>query len=137
MKLAAKARCPIHKGRTDCCGRSELPKRPDPRKKGIWTMVRSGLWRAPDGREKCSLGELRKRKNALLRQCEPCAACGALFGDYRDVELSHRIAKGLGGSKHDDRASNLTLLHRGANRAQGSMDLETYLAEKWRPEHCG
>lgn len=135
MKLAAKARCPIHKGRTDCCGRSELPKRPDPRKKGIWTMVRSGLWRAPDGREKKSPSLRTKRRNELLLAGTPCAACGKKFDDYREVELAHIHGKGLGGAFRDDGDRNTTLMCAKANRIQGGMDLAAYL-KIWKPEHC-
>jgi 5-methylcytosine-specific restriction endonuclease McrA len=108
----------------------------DRSKHGIWQFIRPGLWRAPDGREKCSASELRRRKNRLLNENPVCTACGRTFDDYRDVELSHKVSKGLGGSKHDDRILNLTLLHRNANRDQGSQDLETYLKEKWKPEIC-
>ena len=137
MRLKAKEICPLHR-RMDCCGRTSNS-RPlkDRNKHGIWQQIRPGLWRAPDGREKCSVSELRRRKNRLLNENPVCAACGKTFDDYRDVELSHKVSKGLGGSKHDDRIANLSLLHRNANRDQGSMDLDVYLREKWKPEICG
>ena len=137
MKLARKARCPIH-GRRDCCGRSEFHRYAQVKKQGhgIWQPVRSGLWRAADGRERCSKAELRRRKDCLLRQGVKCAACGEGFSDYRDVELAHRISKGAGGGNHNDAMPNLTLLHVGANRAQGSLPLDLYLREYWKPSDC-
>jgi len=135
MKLAAKAICPLH-GRRDCCGRTADITRPTVRKKGIWTFVRTGVWKASDGRERCSTAEKRRRKDILLKENPTCAACGERFTDYRQVELAHRKSKGIGGGKIDDSWRNLTLLHFGANRAQGSMDLEVYLRDFWKPEHC-
>ncbi len=44
--------------------------------------------------------------------------------------------QGLGGAFRDDSDKNTTLLHYAANRDQGSMELETYLATKWKSEIC-
>jgi len=136
-KLKANQPCPLHRGSKVCCGRSKTD-RTKVRKQGhgIWQFVRSGLWRAPDGREKCSTAELRRRKDQILRQGVKCQACGEGFQDYRDVELAHRQAKGLGGAFHDSRLSNLTLLHARANRECGSLDIQDYIANRWKPEHC-
>lgn len=137
MKLKANQPCPLHRGSKVCCGRSEAARtRIQKRGHGIWQFVRSGLWRAPDGRERCSAAELRRRKDGLLRQGVRCAACGEGFADYRDVELAHLSGKGMSGAFHNDSLANLTLMHQRANREQGSMDLQSYLRDKWKPEHC-
>ncbi len=136
--LRPKELCPLHR-RRDCCGRAEVHRYAQVKKQrhGIWVPVRSGLWRAADGREKASPRELRRRKDKMLRDGVPCAACGEIFLDYRDAELAHREGKGMGSGSRNDALSNLILLHARANADQGSMDLETYLAEKWKPEICG
>ena len=139
MNLKPKDGCPLHNGRRDCCGRSEFVRYAQVKKQGhgIWKPTgATGILRSDDGREKCSKAVLRWRKDSLLRQGIVCEACHEPFTDYRDVELSHRVGKGLGGSTHNDAYTNLTLLHARANREQGSLDLETYLAKKWKPEHC-
>jgi hypothetical protein len=137
MKLKPKQLCPLHR-RRDCCGRAEFVPYAQVKKPGhgIWQPVSSGLWRAPDGREKASKAVLRRRKDSLLRQGVPCAACGNKFSDYREVELAHRVSCGAGGYKRNDAMSNLTLMCAAANRDQGSMDLEIYLATKYKPEIC-
>src|SRR6266567_7607011 len=124
--LKATERCPIH-GRKDCCGRIRQPLR---ERNGAWIRGRDGILRSPDGRERCPAAEMRRRKNAKLRSGEPCAVCGQKFTDYRDAELSHRTGKGMGGAFRNDAMSNLVLLHTAANRDQGSMTLEDYLATK-------
>jgi hypothetical protein len=134
-KLRNGERCPIH-GKTTCCGRSDVPRHIRPVKHGIFELVRPGVWRAPDGRERCSKAELRRRKHVLLKNDPTCAACHQQFSDYSEVELAHRLGKGLNGSTHDSRMENLTLLHRGANQAQGSVPLDIYLATMWKLEHC-
>lgn len=101
-----------------------------------WIQVRMGVHRAPDGREKCSKAELARRKDKLLTEHPYCAACGERFRYTWEAELSHKISKGMNGGKEDSRMSNLVLLHKSANREQGSMDLEIYLREKWKPESC-
>ena len=128
MKLKTKELCPLHR-RRDCCGRAEFVRYAQVKKQGhgIWQPVSSGLWRAPDGREKASKAVLRRRKDAFLRQGVPCAACGVNFIDYRDVELAHRIQCGAGGFKRDDSVGNLTLLHVSTNRDQGSRNLDEYM----------
>lgn len=136
MNLPAKKRCPLH-GRTDCCGRSEAPRYKQVKKqsRGIWKRIGGGRWKAADGREKWSPAALRKHKEFLVKtRRDPCAACGEPFTDYRDIELSHVHGKGIGGAFRDD--SKTVLMHARANREQGSMDLETYLKTKWKPEHC-
>lgn len=128
--------CPIHDGSKTCdCHGESKSARPDPRKKGIWELVR-GVWTAPDGRQKKTPAQLRKRKIDLLEMHVYCQACQKGFDDYRQVELAHRSGKGNGGAFRDDSDANTTLLHFGANRAQGSMPLDVYIREKWKPEHC-
>lgn len=116
--------CPIH-SRRDCCGRENLP--PKPKK---YETDNRGVRKFPDGRERCSPSELRRRKETLLRKDPVCAACGRNFDDYRDVELAHKVSKGQGGGKHDDSWENLCLMHSIENREQGSMSLEEYLILK-------
>jgi 5-methylcytosine-specific restriction endonuclease McrA len=136
-KLRSGERCPLH-GRRDCCGRSGMRRYAQPKhsQKGIWIPVHPGLWRSADGREKCSPRELRKRKDQIIRKNPVCVACGEKFVDYYGIELSHREAKGMGGARRNDAWTNLVLMHAGANRQQGSVDLPIYLAQMWKPEHC-
>lgn len=135
--LRPKELCPLHR-RRDCCGRAEFARYMQVKKPrhGIWVPVRSGLWRAADGREKRSPRELRRLKDDYLRKGIPCAACGQGFSDYRDAELAHRHGKGSGGAFRDDSPKNTTLLHAAANRAQGSMALDVYLKDHWKESHC-
>lgn len=139
MKLAPKAKCPIHNGRRDCCGRAEVHRYAQVKKSGhgIWEPIGPGRWRATDGsgRERFSKAAIRRRKDSLLRAGTLCAACGEKFSDYRDVELAHIHGKGLGGAFRDDGDRNTTLMHMKANRIQGGMDLAAYL-KIWKPEHC-
>lgn len=115
--------CPIH-GKSTCCGREDFERRP----KKYETDSR-GVRKFPDGTERCSPSELRRRKDTLIRRNTPCAACGMEFTDYREIELAHKISKGHGGGKHNDAWDNLTLMHTSANREQGSLSLEAYLAK--------
>ncbi len=130
--LRATERCPIH-GRKDCCGRYRQPLR---ERHGAWIRGRDGVLRSSDGRQKKTPAQKRRRKDDLLRAGTPCAACHEQFTDYRDAELAHIRGKGLGGAFRDDSDKNTTLLHYAANRDQGSMELETYLATKWKSEIC-
>lgn len=136
MKLRINERCPLH-GRRDCCGRAEVSRYRKPVHALKFIMVAPGVKRFPDGREVCSKSALRHRKDKLIKADPVCAACGQTFTDYSDIELAHRKGKGSGGGKHDSRMSNLALLHARANREQGSMDLDIYLANYWKPHHCG
>jgi hypothetical protein len=137
MRLKEKEVCPLHR-RMDCCGRtSNSHPLKDRNKHGIWQQIRPGLWRAPDGRERCSASLLKARKALLLKAWPFCHACKQKFEDYRDIELSHRTGKGMGGAFRNDAMDNLVLMHMAANRDQGSMDLDIYLREKWKPEICG
>lgn len=136
-RLKSKELCPLHR-RRDCCGRAEFSRYAQPKhaSRGIWSPIGHGVMRAPDGREKCSPSALRRRKDELIRRDPTCIACGQQFSDYSEIELAHKESKGNGGFKRNDAAENLALMHKGANRAQGSMDLVTYMTTAWKPEHC-
>jgi len=130
--------CPIpaHKNSTTCCGRGDRPergKKSEPR----WQYVGPGIRKYPDGHIERTPAAIARRKDQLLRRGEVCAACGEAFTNQWEVELGHRVGKGMNGWKRDDSDQNLSLLlHRGANRSQGSVDFETYMASMWKPEHC-
>lgn len=129
-KLKAKERCPLH-GRRDCCGRAEFVRYAQPKhvSERTWVKIAPGIYRVADGRERCSTSVLKRRKDTMLRNNPVCGACGEGFKDYYDVELAHRESKGIGGSRRDDSLKNLYLMHIRGNRAQGSRDLEEYLAD--------
>ena len=134
-RLKPKEKCPLH-GKVDCCGRSEMVRYAQPKHELKYRMVEPGVREYPDGRQVCSQSALKRRKDRLIMQSPICAACGETFADYGQIELAHRIGKGAGGHKHDSRFSNICLLHALANRMQGSLDLDIYLKEYWKPEHC-
>lgn len=133
-RLRAKELCPIHR-RRDCCGRAEFHRYAQP-KKPSYKTVAPGVRLYPDGHVERSPAALKLIKDRWLMDGHTCEACEDVFESYDDVELAHRRSKGMNGWKRDDSANNLCLLHVGANRACGSMDLETYLATKYKPEHC-
>src|SRR5208282_647737 len=118
-------RCPIHHGSRTCCGRAQETPRA-PKKSPKWEGIGPGIRKYPDGRIVKTPAALKRRKDFLLKIGVPCAACGEKFEDYREVELAHRFSKGMGGFKRQDSDDNTVLLHRGANREQGSMDLHDY-----------
>lgn len=130
MKLKAKERCPLH-GRRDCCGRSEFHRYAQPKhaSEKTWVKITPGIYRSADGRERCSTSVLKRRKDRMLRENPVCGACGEGFKDYYDAELAHRESKGIGGSRRDDSPKNIYLMHTRGNRAQGSRDLDEYLAD--------
>lgn len=132
--LKPKELCPIHR-RRDCCGRSEVHRYRES-KKPNYKLVAPGVRVYDDGHTERSPAALKLLKDRMLMEGHTCEACDDVFSDYADVELAHRKSKGINGWKRDDSVNNLCLLHVGANRACGSMDLETYLATKWKPEHC-
>ncbi len=135
MKLRAKELCPLHR-RRDCCGRSqEIARAVTP--KPNWRGIGPGVREYPGGRIVKTPAALKRRKDFLLKKETVCAACEEAFTDYREVDLAHREGAGMSGWKRDDSDANTTLLHHGANIAQGSLDLEIYLRDYWRPEHCG
>lgn len=125
---------PSHRNSTTCCGRGDAPVRG---KKSVpkWRTIGAGIRQYPDGHIERTPAALARHKDKLLRRGERCACCGEAFDDYREVELAHIESKGSGGWKRQDADSNLTLMHKSANRIQGSMSLEAYLAV-WKPDHC-
>jgi hypothetical protein len=128
--------CPIpsHRNSTTCCGRGELPERgrkATPR----WKYVGPGIRQYPDGHIERTPAAMGRHKDKLLRRGDVCSACGEGFTNQFEVELSHRHPKGFAGWKRDDSDDNLVLLHKRANGIQGSMPLETFLAN-WKPAHC-
>lgn len=134
MKLKANERCPIHRSKT-CCGRQDRLAR-SAIKKPLWNYIGPGVKLYPDGHIERSQSALKRVKDDLLRRGYKCAACGQAFDDYEQVELAHVRSKGFSGSRRNDATENLVLMHRGSNRAQGSLDLDTYLGDYWKPEHC-
>lgn len=129
--------CPIreHRGRKDCCGRLGRTAR-GPVAAPKYRMIGAGIKQFPDGHIERTPAALRRRKDELLRVGAPCEACGGIFDDYREVELGHIESKGMNGWKRDDSDGNTCLLHKGANRAQGSRPLAVYLKHFWKAEHC-
>lgn len=92
-----------------------------------YEMVAPGVKRFPDGREVCSPAALKKRKDALLRQGEPCVFCSQPFSDYREVDLCHIRSKGMNGWRRDDSALNTTLGHHSSNIDCGSRSINEYM----------
>ena len=91
-----------------------------------------GLWIYPDGREVIQRtaegrGILAERRMKAWRDSMGlCCLCCQTVQQW-DASLEHLTAKGAGGSKHDDRQSNLAISHLRGNIAKGSMSLEQYL----------
>ena len=93
-----------------------------------------GLWIYPDGREVIQRGPagqfIREKRwdKAWLDSHGVCCLCGLQVTRYpHDASLEHLTSKGMGGSKLDDRQSNLGISHLHGNIAKGSMGLEQYL----------
>ena len=134
-RLKSNQPCPIHRGSRTCCGRSqEIPRAVAGKPK--YRIIGAGVREYPDGHIERAPAALRAVKDHLLHLGETCIACGKPFTDYGDVELAHRKSKGMAGWKRDDSMPNLVLAHKSMNRAQGSLDLDIYLREYWKPEHC-
>ena len=129
--------CPIpgHRNSITCCGRAAMSER-GPKSAPKWKYVGAGIRQYPDGHIERTPAALKRHKDYLLRNSAKCVACEESFNDYREVELAHKHSKGAGGWKRDDSDANLVLMHKSANRTQGSLNLETYLASYWKPEHC-
>lgn len=89
----------------------------------------------PDGREICPPAVLRGRKDRLIEsQLNPtCGACDKCFEDYNEIELGHKISKGMNGGKRRDNWDNLFLIHSTCNREQGSMPLDLFREKKGLP----
>lgn len=112
MRLRAGERCPIHNGYY-CCGRQKT--QPTFQKKGPVTKT-------PDGRERCTPAELRRRLlKCLTKQNGICAICGHPIQDIRDAVLDHKEPRGMGGAFRDDSWSNIQAAHDRCNMAKGSI----------------
>lgn len=89
------------------------------------------VWTYPDGREritKTKAGrELREQRWGIAwERCGGiCCLCDGQVKLWQ-ATLEHKTSKGAGGSKHDDRQSNLGISHRAGNQAKGSLSLEQY-----------
>lgn len=134
MKLK---RCPIpsHRGKVNCCGRASRFDRATP-PVPKWKTIGPGVRQYPDGHVERTPAAMKHIKDRMIERGELCAACDQPFDDYREVELAHRISKGSGGWKRDDSTPNLVLMHKGSNRAQGSLPLDVYLRDYYKPSHC-
>jgi hypothetical protein len=81
----------------------------------------------PDGHIERSPAALKRRKDTLLRQGQPCRACELEFDDYTDVALAHDQSKGFQGWKRDDSDENTFLLHSVTNQDQGARSWDDYV----------
>jgi hypothetical protein len=64
-------------------------------------------------RERCSRGELRRRKHELMSQLElTCLYCKTDLRklEYDEIDLCHIEPKGMGGARHDDHRDNLAVI---------------------------
>lgn len=115
--------CPLHHSYY-CCGRKPVPKSAAQHKRlqfmrGI-TIIQDP--HHPRGfRERCSQAELNRRKDQMLRSGQTtCFYCGKDFEPYTDIVTAHKEPKAMGGARHDDHVSNLTLAHSWCNLQNGS-----------------
>ena len=104
-----------------------------------------GVWIYPDGREviqtKTLAGRVlmeERRWTAWDESRGICCLCGGLVPMWL-ASLEHKTSKGSGGSKHDDRQSNLGISHLAGNIAKGSTSYEQYrrLPLGTRIANCG
>ena len=97
----------------------------------IPVYIEPGVQVFPDGRERCDKTAAGKRAlskrryQAWLDAKYICCLCDQTI--FNNWTLEHKTSKGSGGSKHDDRQSNLGISHLRGNQAKGSMSLEQYL----------
>lgn len=126
MKLGRRQLCPIHH-RLTCCGREAITSRKSSSK---WETVRPGVRRIrdqyadhPDGyRYKLSPAEMRKVLDRKIQEQQGiCGICENPMEDYREVVPDHILPKGLGGSRCDDRDSNIQAAHMVCNQQKGSQ----------------
>lgn len=130
MKLKLNERCPIHK-RYGCCSR-EMFSPLAPKSKSKWGTVRPGVRRIkdehadhPDGyRYKLSSAEMKKVLIAkIIAQNGFCSICGELLTDFGDTVPDHKLPKGAGGGRRDDRPKNIGAAHSLCNIEKGSKRL--------------
>jgi hypothetical protein len=82
----------------------------------------------PGGREVVGKAEYKlRREQAWGRDRGICCLCG-LFVSLEECTAEHIIPRGMGGSKRDDRLSNLGVSHLLGNNARGSQAMDVYLA---------
>ena len=105
----------------------------------------SDVWIYPDGREVIQTKTLAGRGLMQQRRWKAwddsrgiCCLCDRYISIW-SATLEHKTSKGSGGSKRDDRQSNLGISHLGGNVAKGSMSLERYrrLPLATRIANCG
>jgi hypothetical protein len=60
-QLKRNERCPLHHGRRDCCGRSEVHRYREPKHELKYRIVAPGVRQYPDGRVICSPAALKRR----------------------------------------------------------------------------
>jgi len=92
-----------------------------------------GVWVYPDRREVIQTKTLAGRTLMEQRRFKAwdesrgvCCLCDKAVHIWC-ATLEHKTAKGSGGSKHDDRQSNLGISHFAGNVRRGSMSLENYM----------
>jgi 5-methylcytosine-specific restriction endonuclease McrA len=118
-RLAKSERCPIHSSYV-CCGRKE---RELERRKPSGPVRRIDDPTEECGyREICSPAELRRRGLILLKeQKNICPLCKKPIEDMRDMEVDHKLPKGMNGGRRQDAMWNLQATHYLCNRAKGSI----------------
>ena len=122
-KLRVGQYCPLHRS-FRCCGRKPEPKLAPAKKRSQFlrgvTIIEDP--HHPRGfRERCSQAELNRRKDKMLQGGQTsCFYCQKDFELYSDIVVAHIESKGMGGARHDDHPSNLTLSHSWCNLENGS-----------------
>jgi 5-methylcytosine-specific restriction endonuclease McrA len=118
--------CPLHRS-FYCCGRkSRAELKPKQARKqflnGV-TVIEDQFH--PRGfRERCSQAELSRRKDKMLKAGQTtCFYCQKEFELYSEIVVAHIEPKGMGGARHDDHESNLTLSCKNCNLQNGSKRL--------------
>ena len=114
-RLRTGERCPIHGGYY-CCGRE--------RKSNQAKRYSGPVQKLPDGREKCSKSEMRRRLPILLhKQGGMCGICLKPIEDFREAVIDHILPRGMGGGSRDDSWKNIQAAHGICNLQKGSRRL--------------
>jgi len=129
MMLAGKERCPIHKNYSCLCRRVVRLSQGTRSKGSKWETVRPGVRRIrdehadhPDGyRYRLSPAEIRKVLLKKLGEKNECCICGKAFESLDGIVPEHRLPKGMGGSRRDDRADNIFPAHSECNLLKASQ----------------
>lgn len=115
MRLTRKQRCPLHPRQMACVCRGDVA-RQFRKPSSKWETVRPGVRRIkdehadhPDGyRYKLSPAEMRKVVDRKIQEQNGlCSIGGESLTDYTDVVPDHKLPKGSGGGRRDDRAENI------------------------------